>query len=481
MNGIDKNKQDLVVHQRSRSGLDAAISVAGVTAIVIAIACTIQPVYAKHLPQQDMTSYVVRADDSLYTFADRYMQSPADWRLLRDINHVANPRHLQINARLSIPTSRLRQTLLIARVVAVRGSVEKLGTAGAPPLPVSAGTLLMEGDQISTGRDAFVSMLLPDGSHVVLPSSSRIQIGRLRTTLLTGAVDRQFDLRQGEVTTDVTPLKNQRDSFRVITPSVVAGVRGTRFRVNYMAAQDATTVEVLAGKIGVDGSKADNTPPDSTFAPQPVQGGAQTLVLAGYGNLTRTGDAAGASVRLLDPPEIVDPGKLQSAPQVTFDLTPVDGAGAYRTEIATDADFLDLLRDQRTTGLHAAFDNIPDGNYFARVSATDTHGIGGLPQVFTFSRRLDTTNAAATPVDGNGYLFRWHVDGAAKGARYRFILSDHADLSAPLIDLLDVSGGEMSVAHLAPGKYYWTIVVDTFESGRLLSIPSEIRSFTQTR
>jgi len=446
---------------------------------VIAIVCSIQPVYARHVPSQDMTPYVVRADDSLYTLADRYMQSPSDWRLLRDINHVANPRHLQVNAHLFMPTSRLRQTLLTARVVAVRGSVDKLGTAGAPAMPVNAGTLLMEGDEISTGRDAFVSMLLPDGSHVVLPSSSRIQIGRLRTTLLTGAVDRQFDLKQGEVTTDVTPFKNPRDSFRVITPSVVAGVRGTRFRVNYLAEQDATSVEVLAGKIGVDG--AVNGEVSDAFGPQPVKGGAQTLVLAGYGNLTRTGDAAGASVRLLDPPDIVDPGKLQRAPQVTFDLTPVDGALAYRTEISSDADFLDLLRDQRTTGPHAAFDNLPDGNYFVRVSATDTHGIDGLPQVFTFSRRLDTTNAAATPIEGNGYAFRWHVDGGASRARYRFILSNHADLSVPLIDLLDVSGGEMSVAHLSPGKYYWTIVVDTFENGRVVSIPSEVRSFTQTR
>ena len=447
---------------------------------VIAIVCSIQPVYAKRMPPQDMTPYVVRADDSLYALADRYMQSPSDWRLLRDINHVANPRHLQVNARLSMPTSRLRQTLLTARVTAVRGSVEKLDTAGAPPLPVSAGTLLMEGDEISTGRDAFVSMTLPDRSHVVLPSSSRIHIGRLRTTLLTGAVDRQFDLKQGEVSTDVTPFKNPRDSFRVITPSVVAGVRGTRFRVNYLAAQDATTVEVLAGKIGVDGAGPDGAA-NSTSAPLPVPGGAQTLVLAGYGNLTRTGNAAGAPVRLLDPPEIADPGKLQNAPEVAFDLMPVASAGAYRTEIATDADFLDLLRDQRTTGLHAAFDNIPDGNYFVRVSATDTHGIDGLPQVFTFSRHLDTTNAAATPIEGNGYTFRWHVDSEAKGSRYRFILSDHADLSEPFIDLLDVAGGEMTVANLPPGKYYWTVVVDTFENGRLLSTPSEIRSFTQTR
>ncbi|HMC45677.1 MAG TPA: LysM peptidoglycan-binding domain-containing protein, partial [Caballeronia sp.] len=66
-----------------------AVAVAG----VIVIVCSIQPVFAKPMPTQDMTPYVVRADDSLYTLADRYMQSPSDWRQLRDINHVANPRH----------------------------------------------------------------------------------------------------------------------------------------------------------------------------------------------------------------------------------------------------------------------------------------------------------------------------------------------------------------------------------------------------
>jgi hypothetical protein len=263
---------------------------------------------------------------------------------------------------------------------------------------------------------------------------------------------------------------------------VVAGVRGTHFRVNYLAAQDATAVEVLAGKIGVDGLGASEGL-DGTAAPQPLEGDAQTLVKAGYGNLTRTGDAAGVPVWLLDPPGLVDPGKLQHAPKVQFDLTPVDGARGYRTEIATDAGFLDLIRDQRTIGLHPDFDDIADGNYFMRVSATDAQGIDGLPQAFTFERRLDTTRARAAPIDGTraGYAFRWHVDGAPRGAPYRFILSSHADLSAPLIDLLDVAGGEMSVSHLPPGKYYWTIVVDVFEDGHLVSIPSEIQSFNQTR
>jgi hypothetical protein len=172
---------------------------------------------------------------------------------------------------------------------------------------------------------------------------------------------------------------------------------------------------------------------------------------------------------------------LQRFEQVEFDLTPVNGAIAYRTEIATDAGFLDLLRDQRSSSLRVAFDDIPDGNYFVRVSATDGQGIDGLPQVFTFIRHVDTTNPSAVPTESGGYAFRWHVDSEVPGMRYRFILSRNIDLSAPLIDLLDVTGGEMSVAHLAPGKYYWTIVVDVFQNGRLLSVPGEIRSFTQTR
>jgi hypothetical protein len=212
----------------------------GRVALAAAIVFSMHPAHAKRAPPPDITPYVVKSDDSLYTLADRYMESPGDWRLVRDLNRVANPRHLQINSRLSMPTARLKQKLLTARVVAVRGGVEKSTAPGVPFIPVSAGALLHEGDEVRTGRDAFVSMILPDGSHIVLPSSSRIQITRLRTTLLTGAVERRFDLKQGEVTTDVTPLKNPRDSFRVTSPSVVAGVRGTRFRVNYLAEQDAT-------------------------------------------------------------------------------------------------------------------------------------------------------------------------------------------------------------------------------------------------
>ena len=441
--------------------------------LAVALFLSMQAAHAKSLPPRDITQYVVKSGDSLYTLAGQYMESSDDWRLVRDLNHVANPRRLQINSRLAMPTGRLKQQLLAARVVAVRGGVEKSTAPGVPFIPVSAGALLQEGDEVRTGRDAFVSMTLPDGSHIVLPSSSRVQIVRLRTTLLTGAIERRFDLKQGEVTTDVTPLKNPRDSFRVTSPSVVAGVRGTRFRVNYLAQQDATTVEVLAGKIGVDSS------PDGSARPQPFPGDAETLVLAGYGNVTRTGATAGTPVALLDAPGITEPDKLQRLKQVEFDLTPVDTASAYRTEIATDAGFLDLLRDQRSSGLHVAFDDIPDGNYFVRVSATDPKGIDGLPQVFTFVRHLDTTNLTAAPTESGGYAFKWHVDGEA--ARYRFILSTNDDLSAPLIDLLDVTGGAMSVAHLAPGKYYWSVVVDVFENGRLLSVPGEIRSFTQTR
>ncbi|WP_438390703.1 FecR domain-containing protein [Caballeronia sp. DA-9] len=443
-------------------------------AMVSAIVLSVHPAHAKRMPP-DITPYVVQSDDSLYTLADRYMESPDDWRLLRDLNHVANPRRLQVNSRLAMPTARLRQVSLTARVEAVRGSVEKSTAPGVPFIPVGAGVLLQEGDEVRTGRDAFVSMTLPDGSHVVLPSSSRIRIARLRKTLLTGAVERRFDLKQGEVTTDVTPLRNPRDSFRVTSPSVVAGVRGTRFRVNYLAQQDATTVEVLAGKIGVDSS------PDGSATPQPIQGDAETVVVAGYGNVTLTGATAGAPVPLLGAPDIVEPDRLQRFAQVEFDLTPVDGASAYRTEIAADAGFLDLLRDQRSTGRHVAFDDIPDGNYFVRVSATDRQGIDGLPQVFTFIRRVDTTNPSAAPTESGGYAFRWHVDSASPGARYRFVLSTHADLSAPLVDLLDVAGGAMSVAHLAPGTYYWSIGVDVFENGRVVSVPGEIHSFNQTR
>ncbi len=99
-------------------------------------------------------------------------------------------------------------------------------------------------------------------------------------------------------------------------------------------------------------------------------------------------------------------------------FVPVPGAAAYRVEIASDADFLDLIGDRRESTPHASFENVPEGDDFVRVSATDADGIDGEQQVYTFERWLDRTHAVAARLEGNGYAFRWLT---AEGTHFRFI------------------------------------------------------------
>jgi hypothetical protein len=425
----------------------------------------------------DNTPYTVLPHDNLFDLATRYLIDSRDWIVLQRLNHVANPRHLAPGSVLQLPTALLKQNQTAANVVAVRGAVFRQ-PANGDRVPMRAGGMVAEGDEIATGRGAFASIVLPDGSHVVLPSNSRIAVTRLRETVLTHTVERRFDLKAGEASAEVTPFDHPRDSFQIIAPSVVAGVRGTRFRVDYLADRNESVVEVFHGRVAVDAASDSNA--DAMARRNPLLPGAAENVLSdGYGSVTRTGASAGAAVKLLEAPKLVNPAKIQYAKQVTFDLMPVAGAASYRAEIATDAGFLDVIADQRGDAPHFTFDDVPEGSYFVRISAIDTSRIGGEQQIYAFDRWLDRTHAEAKRLAHGGYAFRWITLPAH--AHFRFVLSTHSDLSLPLIDLPGVADGQVVVSSLQSGTYYWAVVTDAVVDGAVKSRLGDIQSFNYTR
>ncbi|MGF6903775.1 hypothetical protein P3T22_005061 [Paraburkholderia sp. GAS348] len=307
-----------------------------------------------------------------------------------------------------------------------------------------------------------------------------LDIDKLRRTVLTGAGDRVLDLRRGEVDSQVTHATKKDDRFQIRSPSVVAGVRGTRFKVAYDGDARTTAVEVLDGAVGVDpaavGGKASAPPPGVS-----LQASAQ-LVKARFGSITRAGSAIGGPVELLAAPSLAEPAKVQDGKTVAFDLVPAERAVAYRVQIARDADQLDLIRDLRVSAPHADFGDLADGTYFVRVAAIDVNGLEGLPQVYGFERRQLGLAASAGPRAGSrDYEFRWFVSRSTVETRFRFVLATTADLRHPLVDRTDLTGGQLVVSDLPGGVYYWTIVAEQFENGRFYEKSSAVRSFTLAR
>lgn len=424
-------------------------------------------------------SYVTHDGDTLYEIAGRYLRDSGDWAMLSRLNHVPAPRRMPAGITLRLPADRLRQDPESARVIATSGPAEH-AFGKNPYTPLTTGTTLGEGDRIRTGHNGFVTLELPDGSHVTVSQDGLLDIGTLRRTVLTGAGDRVLDLQRGEVESQVTHATKKDDRFQIRSPSVVAGVRGTRFKVAYDGDARTTAVEVLDGAVGVDPAAVDghvSAPPPGV----PLQASAQ-LVKARFGSVTRAGGAIGGPVELLAAPALTEPAKVQDGKTVAFDLIPAERAVAYRVQIARDADQLDLIRDLRVNVPHADFGDLADGTYFVRIAAIDANGLEGLPQVYAFERRQLGLAASAGPRAGSrDYEFRWFVSRSTVETRFRFVLATTADLRHPLVDKTDLTGGQIVVSDLPGGVYYWTIVAEQFENGRFYEKSSAVRSFTLAR
>src|SRR5690606_34001873 len=195
-----------------------------------------------------------------------------------------------------------------------RGAVTlSQGGRAAPP---TQGQAVSEDAVLTTGANAFVRLALSDGSHVVVPSNSRVRLSRLRRYALNGAVDHAMTVEAGRAESQVTP-RRRPGGFVVRTPVSVSAVRGTEFRVAFNDAADRSATEVIEGVVEVDSG----------------DGLSEAVAVADQGVSTSLTDTR--LLPLLPAPALAQPDEVQSGPVVDFTLTPLDGAAGYRGRLAT--------------------------------------------------------------------------------------------------------------------------------------------------
>ena len=427
--------------RRKRPSIDVSIR-AAIAASVLAFLASGVPRAQAQLPfgeTQDTIAYSVRQNDTLYDLAATYLADPQNWTVLQRINRVADPKRLQPGSTLRIPATLLKRSQPGAKTIAVRGLVERASYRGPYGL-LMVDTTLAEGDVVRTQARSFATIELSDGSHVTLMPNTSLDIQRLRTSAATGGADRKFSLEKGEVRATVTPLK-PRDQFNISTPSVIAGVRGTEFGVGYDAGE--SIVEVLAGKVAVDGKDA-----------------SQALVPMQFGVVADPTGHVDAPVQLLAAPALAHPGDVQAGSSIAFDIVPVTNARTYRVTIASDAGFLDMLDTVRADGPRAVFADLPDGNYFVRLSAIDAHGLEGLTRIYSLRRARTAATDVAPQQAATHYEFRWTDDVDASSLHTsHFVLAADPQLHDPLVDQAGLTGTRLMLSDLKPGKYFWRVAV----------------------
>lgn len=385
---------------------------------------------------EEVVTYVVRPGDTLEALSRAYLVPERDWRALRQLSGVRDPRRLPTGRTLAIPRSWLRYKVEPARLASYRGSIAI--TVGGRGIAPAVGVLVGEGSEIATGANSFVTLALADRSKVVIASQSRVRVRELRRILLTGAIDYRIEVLAGRLETKVTPVGDPSGRYRIDTPISMTAVRGTEFRIGYRGDGAVATTEVIEGSVAVSST-----------------GGERELLVQQTFGATTGADGESHIAALLPAPQLADPGRLQTHDTVEFRAMPVSGAAAFRIVIAADAGFVENLAEQTSTTGAFSLPEIPNGNLFARISAIGSDGLEGLAQSYSFRRQLASIHAEVSRDDA-GFRFRWF--GAGEGRRrYRFQLLKDAPQGRPVVDEVGLSQDALTLRSLPPGIYFWRI------------------------
>lgn len=269
---------------------------------------------------------------------------------------------------------------LPAVVQHLTGEAWKLDTKGQLR-PLQEGMTIDEREGVKTSASAFVSLLLGDGSRVVLPSSSQVRLHVVQKQSIP-----QVILEQGQVETYVIKRASDYDRFQIVTPVGVLGVRGTHFRVRNDGEQ--SVLEVLDGQVAVNRDIQEKPVTGPTKGEVKV-GANQGLLFKKQGDLN--------TVALLPAPKLAgQDGQKGDAPVWTLYVRPLPGAQRYRAQVATDQAFMNIKQENFSSDPKMSFTGLKASFYHVRLSAYDEHGLEGETGVYDIFYYPPATQAQAS-------------------------------------------------------------------------------------
>lgn len=416
------------------------------TFLIFALACAPQQSAAQKSRDSEQISYIFKRGDTLFDLATKYLRKRSDYLAVQRINRIANPRQIPMGKSLLIPVYLLKYRPSEASLSAFRGDVSI--AAGGQNLTPVQGLDLEEGSRITTAARSFLTLQLEDGSRISIPSNSNVRITRLRHILLTDSVDYEIAVDKGRLRSKVAPLQKKADRYRVRTPVAVSAVRGTDYRTRVDEISGTAFSETVEGEVVVAAGESLNS-------------GNLVAIPAGTG-AAATATGALAKAELLPPPELLDPAKVQSDAALQFAVEPRASAIGHRIMIASDAGFVDIVAEGQEMGAVIELPAIPNGRYFAKVTALAADGFEGMPATYSFKRQLSTLGGSADAGDF-GYRFKWFGEG--EGQRfYRLQIVKDSKTAIPIIDEAALSTNTVTLSELADGEYYWRVGVIQFST-----------------
>lgn len=199
----------------------------------------------------------------------------------------------------------------------------------------------------------------------MLQDNSKLKLEKLVGYGTTGLAKTKARLEKGRTENKVTPKSGPKSRFEISTPSAIAAVRGTEYRLS-AEENGESKAEVIKGEVGVN-----------SF-------GVSEVVPKGFGTITYSDHKPLPPVKLLEPPNLT--GFSSKITRVPFPLTikTLKGAVQYRMQISKNEAFDGLIFDTTFSSAKIWGPDLVDGNYFLRIRGIDARGLEGLGSIHPF-------------------------------------------------------------------------------------------------
>ena len=189
--------------------------------------------------------YTIRPGDSLPEIANRLLKSEYSWTSLAHHNHVKDVNKIQIGSILKVPITWLKHSPQPAIVKTFEGEALVKRRQDTRYETITEQIQLYVGDEILT-RQGSMDIVFADNTTLRLDQFSNLIFNKLSSYQNTGMVDARMRLSRGGLRTKVSPL-TKGSRYEISTPSAVAAVRGTDFRLR--SSSEGTVLEVIEGAV----------------------------------------------------------------------------------------------------------------------------------------------------------------------------------------------------------------------------------------
>jgi len=317
---------------------------------------------------QDWVYSVVKGDN-LSSILSKCCKPEVDFQQLANYNDISHVNLIHPGQQLRIPYDLLKTQLLSIQTIAISGkvTVKKSQEAGFSVLHVA--DEISQGDVIKTGENSIAKLRFADHSELTIQPNSTLTVESSHQVYQTEKRKIKVKLSQGRVEIQANPHHEQDRLFEVETPSAVAVVRGTQFRMG--ADEGLSTEETLDGAVAF------------SVAEQSV------LVAKDYGSAAKQGQ----------PP--LSPQPLPLSPsldgfEVLYEYLPIDfkiesksDVVAFVSQLAKDAEFIEIVSEANVPntpdGKQLSFNELLDGQYYLKLRAKDANGLESRDAIHAFN------------------------------------------------------------------------------------------------